>query len=304
MSNEDIKNDENSIVDFPVGVFSHKIYYSYPHRHIEYEIFWLDEGDADFYIEDTCHSLHKNDIIFLEADTVHYVKNPNEDSDFHYYALCFDISIIGKENDSCRKIFEQVKIHRFLSLTPELCSKIRNYVELKKENSFACNFYIKTLILEILSHLFQTNQYALISPYQESNDHRIFAIDVAIDYIKNHFRENISLKDLLEPVDYSKSHFCRLFKEKTGLNVTEYINQYRVEKACLDLIYSKKNITEIATENGFNNIQYFSRIFKQFMKCTPKQYQKLQNKQFYASKYVQDQTAQTIIAATIQNSIM
>ena len=58
------------------------------------------------------------------------------------------------------------------------------------------------------------------------------------------------------------------------MNVSEYINKYRIEKACLDLIYTNNNITEIATANGFNNIQYFSRVFKEYMKCTPKQFQK------------------------------
>ena len=54
----------------------------------------------------------------------------------------------------------------------------------------------------------------------------------------------------------------------------EYVNKYRIERACLELLYSKKNITEIASDFGFNNIQYFSRVFKQYMNCTPKQFQK------------------------------
>ena len=58
------------------------------------------------------------------------------------------------------------------------------------------------------------------------------------------------------------------------MNLSEYVNKYRIEKACLDLLYTNKNITEIAITNGFNNIQYFSRTFKGYMNCTPKQYQK------------------------------
>ena len=58
------------------------------------------------------------------------------------------------------------------------------------------------------------------------------------------------------------------------MNYTDYLNRFRVEKACRDLIYSNKNVTQVATENGFNNIQYFSKIFKKYMECTPKQYQK------------------------------
>lgn len=58
------------------------------------------------------------------------------------------------------------------------------------------------------------------------------------------------------------------------MNLTDFINKYRIEKSCLDLIYTNKNITEIATENGFNTVQYFSKTFKNYMNCTPKQYQR------------------------------
>ena len=91
--------------------------------------------------------------------------------------------------------------------------------------------------------------------------------------------ENLSFDELLQLTNYSKSHFCKIFKDTTGMNLTEYINKYRVERACLELQFTKKNITEIAMQTGFNNIQYFSRIFKEymdfkvFMNCTPKQYQ-------------------------------
>ena len=74
------------------------------------------------------------------------------------------------------------------------------------------------------------------------------------------------------------------------MNVTEYLNKFRVEKSCLDLIYTDKNITQVACENGFNNIQYFSRVFRQFMNCTPKQYQK--------------KAKDVIVPSAIENSIL
>ena len=104
--------------------------------------------------------------------------------------------------------------------------------------------------------------------------HSISAIDVSLKYIRDHYREPITMDDLLEVTNYSKSHFIRLFKKHTGMNLTDYINKYRIEKSCLELIYSSKNITEIATGNGFNTVQYFSKIFKTYMNCTPKKYQK------------------------------
>ena len=129
------------------------------------------------------------------------------------------------------------------------------------------------MLFDILSYLIITNQYETVALLRKQTKYNISAIDIAIEYIKDNFADNIELQDVLKLTNYSRSHFIRLFKEHTGMNLVEYINKYRIEKACLELIYSKKNITEIATEFGFNNIQYFSRVFKQYMNCTPKQYQ-------------------------------
>ena len=63
MTSKNTKKDEFYL---PIGVFSQKIYLSKPHHHIEYEIFWLDDGEAEFYIDETCHIVHKGDCLFLE----------------------------------------------------------------------------------------------------------------------------------------------------------------------------------------------------------------------------------------------
>ena len=137
---------------------------------------------------------------------------------------------------------------------------------------------MKALLFEIIAHTIATKQYVEINKSDISPTRSVSAIDSSLYYIREHYRDNITMEDILQISGYSKSHFIRLFKESTGMNVSEYINKFRIEKACLDLIYSNSNITEIATANGFNNIQYFSRKFREYMKCTPKQYQKKRKK--------------------------
>ena len=134
------------------------------------------------------------------------------------------------------------------------------------------------MLLDVISYAVESGQYEKYSQLSGIEGRSLSAIDNALHYIRENSSENLSLKSLLELTDYSKSHFIRLFKESTGMNVSEYINKYRIEKACLDLIYTNNNITEIATASGFNNIQYFSRKFREYMKCTPKQYQKKRKK--------------------------
>ena len=151
----------------------------------------------------------------------------------------------------------------------------KQIAELEKNNIFGKELFVKSVLFDIMMHVISTKQYVEITNKSEISATRsVSAIDSALYYIREHYRDNITMEDILQISSYSKSHFIRLFKSTTGMNVTDYINKYRIEKSCLDLIYTDKNITEIATENGFNTVQYFSKTFKNYMNCTPKQYQK------------------------------
>jgi len=61
-------------------------------------------------------------------------------------------------------------------------------------------------------------------------------------------------------------------KQITGIGISEYINKYRIEVACQLLKQTEKSVTDIAFEVGFNSSKYFSTVFKQATKITPRDY--------------------------------
>ena len=273
---------EKGSPDFPIGLFSQTIYYSFPHHHIEYEVFYLDEGECIFGIEGVEYKLQSGSVLFISPGIEHYARQIDEASTFHYHAFVFDISVLGSENDKCRKLFEHMKIRRFLQLPSELLEKMKYMTELQKDNAFGRQIQVKSVLFEIIAHIIDSKQYleidSQVSSVSENSQKKMnssSAIDAAVLFIQQHYRENICLEDLLSVTNYCKSHFIRIFKNATGFKFTDYVNHYRIEKSCLDLIYSDKNITEIAIENGFNNIQYFSKTFKDYMRCTPMQYKRV-----------------------------
>lgn len=261
--------------DFPIGIFSQNSYLPEPHHHIEYEIFYLDKGEAVVGIDKYEFKIHAGNVVFINPGTQHYITKTESKQNYHYYAIVFDSSVIGHEGDSIRNLFESIRISRCITLPDLILTQVKNASEAAKKHIFGHELLAKTVLFEIISYIVHTKQYVEISDQiTTSKNHSINAIDVTLKYVREHYRESITMDDLLEITSYSKSHFIRLFKKYTGMNVTDYINKYRIEKSCLDLIYTNKNITEIATENGFNTVQYFSKIFKEYMNCTPKKYQK------------------------------
>ena len=273
-----MKNDEvNFRQPVAVAFFSQNTYQEEPFRQIESEIFYIENGSGSIYIDNTVADVTAGDFVFINSFEEHYFKKRSGGSDFHCYRILFDVSAMGEQNDPCRQFFEGIRLCRFLKMPEELLKRFKNVAALKK-NTDGMELILRSILLDIVAYAIETNQYERFSQIVETEKRSLSAIDNALHYIRENYSENLSLGTILQLTNYSKSHFIRLFKESTGMNVSEYINKYRIEKACLDLIYTNNNITEIATSSGFNNIQYFSRKFKEYMNCTPKQYQKKKQK--------------------------
>lgn len=92
------------------------------------------------------------------------------------------------------------------------------------------------------------------------------------EYIGNHFMYPITLDDLCRVVPVTHQHMCRIFKETLGVRPTEYINQVRVEMARSLLVYSEFSIKEVGEKCGFQNTNYFCKVFKKYEHITPLEY--------------------------------
>ena len=270
---------ENRIERQPVAVsfLSQNNYPEEPLRQIEYEILYVDRGSGQLFMGNAAEEVHAGDFILFNSFEEHTFKQGSSGESFHCYRILFDVSALGPAKDSCRNFFEGIRLCRFLQMPESLMVRLEKIASMKK-NSEGMEVILRSVLLDIIAYAIETEQYERFSQIIDNEKRNISAIDNALHYIRENYSENLSLGIILQLTNYSKSHFIRLFKECTGMNVSEYINKYRIEKACLDLIYTNNNITEIATASGFNNIQYFSRKFKEYMKCTPKQYQKKKKK--------------------------
>jgi YesN/AraC family two-component response regulator len=97
--------------------------------------------------------------------------------------------------------------------------------------------------------------------------------DSVIQYINDHYREpSLTMKKVADLFFYSYKYFSYVFKEKTGVRFTEYLNNMRIHLA-LQLIEEKPySITELAIKCGFGDSYYFSKVFKSVMNKTPTQF--------------------------------
>ena len=92
------------------------------------------------------------------------------------------------------------------------------------------------------------------------------------DYVSKHYKEKIYLKDMADSMGLSSTYLSRLFARETGMQLQEYINRFKVERAANLLIYSEESIAYIAEYVNFPSQSYFGKIFRKYMHMTPKEY--------------------------------
>lgn len=94
-------------------------------------------------------------------------------------------------------------------------------------------------------------------------------IKAACDYVGENYKGSVTTADMASRFYISESHFCRFFKRITGKTFIEYLNEYRINKAIQLLLSTALTVTEVSSAVGFENINYFSRIFKRQTGKTP-----------------------------------
>lgn len=96
----------------------------------------------------------------------------------------------------------------------------------------------------------------------------------AAEYIRSHFKEKISVHNIGDKVHLSDSYLSHIFSETFGRTITEYLTSVRIDYAKTLLTKPGLSISDVALDSGFEDVSYFSRVFKKSEGITPRDYKK------------------------------
>lgn len=93
----------------------------------------------------------------------------------------------------------------------------------------------------------------------------------AKEIIDHNYHQNLTLEEIARSVSISPFYFCRLFREELGVSFTEYLTKVRLGKA-VDLLAQGLSVKECCFALGYNDPNYFSRIFRKYYQVSPSEY--------------------------------
>jgi AraC-like DNA-binding protein len=157
----------------------------------------------------------------------------------------------------------------FLFNNQSLASATNNIMRIAMDDNSQKDIMADFALKELLIRLMQTQARSMVEKNIAKNRSRI---SFAVDYIRKNLHQKLSIESIAKLAYVSKSNFFRMFKDELGTSPNEFILQERISRA-KELLKSRNSIKETAFQTGFSDTNYFTRVFKQLVGVTPKNYQ-------------------------------
>lgn len=123
---------------------------------------------------------------------------------------------------------------------------------------------------ELVSYLL-----SLFVEYQKSQQKYPEAVEQVLSYVKENYMQELSLKKVAEVLHMSSVYLGAIFKKNIGESFAQYLNNYRVARSIELMTETHQNINEIALAVGYQNTNYFFRVFKEQTKMAPSEYRRM-----------------------------
>jgi len=253
------------------------------HYHDHYEIYYLLDGERNYFIKDKIYSVKKGDLVFINKYDIH--KTIDGAVPRHERLLInFKEEFLDINSEEERKILLYCfKTGRpIIRLNESDQTFVKNLISqmLKEQLTEGPGYLVmlKTYLLQLLVFVYRLTEQKnkLSADFADINANNTIhkRISEIVQYINGHYNEPLSLSGVADIFYISPYYLSRLFKEVTGFNFIEYINLVRVREAQKLLRKSNAKIIEIAQMVGFGSVAHFGRVFKSITSLSPSSYRK------------------------------
>jgi len=251
------------------------------HYHPQIELIWLKGSEGTRIIGNSVGPFRHNDIFLIGKNTPHIFLHEDkylEDVCHSPEAVVvqFYETFLGKE---FLELPEAKEIQVLFDVAKEgVCISDRvktEMIPLMEEMLSVTALDRILLLLQILRVMVKRQSYdlltkeELITHWNKEPNRRMSKI---LDFTSENYDKNIKLEHVAEIVNLTRESFCRYFKSNAGKSYLDFLIEFRISKACKEILKNEMSIKEIAYACGFNSLSNFHYQFKKIIKQSPNEY--------------------------------
>lgn len=254
------------------------------HWHDETEIIYAVKGEFSLKRNGQNYLIKQGDVAFINSGDLHEYSSISNEVCYKAYLIPFEYLNFEiydySQSNYIRKINnKELRFPAILDPNSATLSDIRKEVKeiinINESRSKGYELQSKACIYKILSYLINNDLIVTSADQLQNSGHEKLKIRKQIlIYIQDHYNENLYLDTISSVFHMAPKYFCRFFKKSFDKTFIEYLNYFRIEKACQLLRSSDKMIIDVAFLVGFENFSYFIRTFKRHLGVTPNVFRK------------------------------
>ena len=241
----------------------------------DYEIELITYSKGSMKIENKIYPMSEGDIVFRKPGQLVQGIMP-----YSCYFLCFDMkgtsgkgpiqgfnSTVSDFQNNYKCSFLDSIPPVFHAQAPDVYKNIfekllDEYINPNESSTIIIKSYILRIIHEIYKDINFNNSLIPPSPHYSK-------LKKSIDFIHQFYNKKISLEDIARPSELSFTYFHKIFTENLTITPNEYLSKVRLDKARELLVKTSLPINKIGIDCGFDNVPYFSYVFKKYNKISP-----------------------------------
>lgn len=247
------------------------------HWHAEFEFVLVEEGEAEFWAGERYFRMKEGQGFFVNSRVLHRYYSEKGAIVPNFVLLPSFLS--PPSGLIYRKYVEPLERSALECLTfspeipwqAEILDVMKKIVEIQKTDTdpeLVTSFLTQQLWYLIYLHTGKTALTERKEPAASSQGR----LQVMMQYIHQHYDQKISLEEIAEQAMVSKSTALNLFRRYLHDTPVHYLLKYRLQEAASLLVVTEKKIGVISENVGFENVDYFCKMFKKYYSMTPTEY--------------------------------
>ena len=242
--------------------------------HEAVEIKYFYEGESTIIIDSQTIHASVGDVIVVNPYEFHTTIDCGKDNPgkYHLFMIGLDFfeGAVGADTNLRKLLFEKrVHFKTKISENRKLSRLLLDAVSEYQLGDGASRLSLFGLVAEIFAELLRTATTKEKDAPTEDRLGYYAIIEPALRLIRDGYSERFTVDSLADACRVSKYHFCRIFKAATGVSAIHYLNEHRLKIADTMLQNTTMSVSEVASLCGFDDVSYFSRIYKKQFNKTP-----------------------------------
>jgi AraC family transcriptional regulator, transcriptional activator of pobA len=248
------------------------------HRHDFYQIFWIASGTPEFTIDFDQFTVQSDSLVFVPPGSVHFWKIRDCHDGFSLSFQPDFLQVQGHVLDLYQEClpFDPVYYRPIVRLEEPPCDRVDAYFRQIMIEFAAKSEGYQTAIAALMRLIFIETKRSLGNQPTFLPNHRYSALTAR--FLRKLSRDPFKVtaaSEVAQLLGVSRSWLNQLVRNETGKNITEHLKERLVLEAKRLLAHSEFNISEIAYQLGFGDASYFTRLFRQSEKCSPREFREI-----------------------------